>query len=248
MGIDIDTTDERIIYHLANEARHTSAPDIAEELGLSPPTIRNRIRRLEEAGVLEGYHAHVDYERIEGRLTNLFLCTATTTDRKRFAQRVLDVPGVVNVREVMTGEEDLHVKVVGTDTDDVRRIAKEISMLGVHIDDEDLLHREHFRPYEPFAESEAEDSSSVTGVADLSDEADVVEITVTEDAPVAGMTLERAADEGLVPANTLVISINREDRDYPTTPSGETTIRPGDLVSLFSRTGITKETLRSFTN
>jgi DNA-binding Lrp family transcriptional regulator len=86
-----DDVDRRIVHRLVEDARHTSAPDIASELDVSAPTVRNRIRRLEEEGVILGYHAHVDYEKLGGRLTNLFLCTASATDRKRFAQRVLDV-------------------------------------------------------------------------------------------------------------------------------------------------------------
>ncbi|MFB6197348.1 MAG: Lrp/AsnC family transcriptional regulator, partial [Halobacteriaceae archaeon] len=141
MTIGIDEVDERILYYLAREGRHTSAPDIADELDVSPPTIRNRIRRLEEANVIKGYHAHIDYEKIEGRLTNLFICTTTSADRERFARRVLDVSGVIHVKEVMTGRGDLHVIAVGTDTDEIARIARDIKALGVEIKEEDLIHR-----------------------------------------------------------------------------------------------------------
>ena len=43
MGERIDEVDEQILYYLTKEARHTSAPDIADEIGLAPPTVRNRI-------------------------------------------------------------------------------------------------------------------------------------------------------------------------------------------------------------
>ena len=57
---DIDDLDRRIIYELQRDARHTSASDIAEECDVSPSTVRKRIRGLEEAGVLRGYHPDVD--------------------------------------------------------------------------------------------------------------------------------------------------------------------------------------------
>nr|WP_241768048.1 Lrp/AsnC family transcriptional regulator [Haloferax sp. ATB1] len=136
MSKGIDEIDERILYYLTADARHTSAPDIADKVDLSPPTIRNRIRNLEECGVVTGYHAHVNYERANGRLTNLFICTTSATKRQELAQRVLKVPGVVNVREIMTGRGDLRVKAVGTDTDDLMRIAQDITDLGIEIDDE----------------------------------------------------------------------------------------------------------------
>jgi len=45
----------------------------------------------------------------------------------------------------------------------------------------------------------------------------------------------------------LVISIEREDGEDATTPAGNTVIRPRDVVTLFSRTGIADESLRAFT-
>ncbi len=247
MSVEIDTIDERIIYRLTQEARHTSAPDIAEEVGVSAPTIRNRIRRLEEEGVIEGYHAQIDYEKLGGRLTNLFFCTAVVTDRDRFAQRILDIPGVVNVREVMSGEENLHVTVIATDTADIRRIAQEIAALGVDIDHEELLHQEHFQPYKPFGPDQPEMGPPVTGIADLSDDADLVELPVAESAPIAGKTIQTATEDGLITEDLLVISIEREDGENAATPAGNTVIRVGDVVTLFSRTGIADEALRAFT-
>lgn len=247
MSRGIDEIDRAILYRLTADARHTSAPDIAADLDVSAPTIRNRIRRLEDDGVIQGYHARVDYEKVDGRLTTLFVCTASATDRKRFAQRVLDVSGVVDVREVMTGEGDLHVVVVGRDTADIRRISREIAAIGVRIDDEDLLHRQHVQPYAPFAGGDADDRSPVTGIADISDDADVLELTVGEDAPVVGRTLENAADEGLLDRDVLVVAVDRDDREDGVTPDGTTTFDGGETVTLFSRTGLAEETVRVFT-
>lgn len=247
MSIDIDAVDERIIYRLTQDARHTSAPEIAEEVDVSAPTIRNRIRRLEQNGVIEGYHAQIDYEKLGGRLTNLFFCTAVVTDRDRFAQRILDIPGVVNVREVMSGEENLHVTVIATDTADIRRIAQEIAALGIDIDHEELLHQEHFQPYEPFGPDQPEMARPVTGVADISADADVAEAPVAENAAVAGKTIQAATEEGLITEDLLVIAIDREDGENTETPAGQTTMQAGDVVTLFSRTGIADESLRAFT-
>lgn len=245
MSQRIDEIDKQILYYLTQEGRHTSAPDIAEEVDVSAPTVRNRIRRLEEDGIIEGYHAHINYERADGRLTNLFICTTSATDRQELAQRVLDVPGVVNVREIMTGKGDLQIKVVGTDTDDLTRISQDITALGIQIDDEGLIHREYFRPYAQFGPREKEPISPVTGVAGLSGDADVIEVIVKDGAPIAGKTLQKANEEGLIPSSVLVVRIDREDQAI--TPTGETTIEEDDFVTIHSRTGITDETLEVFT-
>ncbi|MGQ3412331.1 winged helix-turn-helix transcriptional regulator [Natrinema sp. LN54] len=241
----IDEIDERILYYLTEDARHTSAPDIAEEVDISPPTVRNRIRRLEENGVIIGYHAHVNYERANSRLTNLFVCTTSATKRQELAQRALDIPGVVNVREIMTGRGDLRIKAVGTDTDDLTRIAQDITDLGIEIDDEALLHREYFRPYAQFGSKDEEATSPVTGVAGLAGAADVVEVIVKDGAPIAGKTLKEANDEDLIASGILVVRIDRGEETV--TPSGGTVIQEDDFVTLHSRSGITDETLGVFT-
>lgn len=245
MGFQIDSTDERILYYLSQEARHTSAPDIAEKLDVSAPTVRNRIRRLEEQGVIRGYHADIDYQQVGGRLTNQYVCTTGSRDREEMAQRVLDVPGVISVREIMSGKGDLRITVVGSDTDALTRIAQAITSLGIEIDDEDLVHREYYRPYAPFGPRDETTASPVTGVAGLAGDGDVVEVLVRKDAPIAERTLEEANDEGLIPSNMLVVRINRDEGTI--TPTGETMIKEDDFVTIHSRSGVTDETLEVFT-
>jgi len=245
MSQRIDEVDERVLYHLAREARHTSAPDIAEEVNVSAPTIRNRIRRLEDDGVLKGYHAHIDYERVGGRLTNLFECTTTGSDRERFARRILGVAGVVNVMEVMTGHGDLLVIAVGTDTDDIARIARDIKALGVEIEEEDLIHRQHFSPYVPFGPPADSPETRVSSVADLAGDADVVEITVGTDAPIVDETLRDASEHGLIEHGVLLLTVERDDRTF--TPEGETTIESGDIITILSRHGLSDEMLHTLT-
>mgnify|MGYP000156246114 FL=1 len=245
MPVQIDSVDEQILYYLSREARHTSAPDIAEKVDVSAPTVRNRIRRLEEEGVIRGYHAGIDYQKVDGRLTNQYVCSTGNRDREEMAQRVLGVPGVINVREIMSGKGDLRITVVGTDTDDLTRIAQGITSLGIEIDDEDLVHREYFRPYASFGPRDEEGASPVTGVAGLAGDADVVEIIVREEAPIAGKTLKEANEDELIPSDVLVVRINRDEGTI--TPTGETLIEEDDFVTIHSRSGVTEKTLEAFT-
>ncbi|MFW5921696.1 MAG: winged helix-turn-helix transcriptional regulator [Halodesulfurarchaeum sp.] len=244
MDFQIDSVDERILFSLSREARHTSAPDIAEDLDVSAPTVRNRIRRLEDAEVIRGYHAHIDYEQVNGRLRNQYVCSTGNRDREEMARRVLEVPGVIGVRELMSGKGDILVTVVGTDTDDLTRISQGITSLGLEIDDEDLVHREYFRPFAPFGPPEDRVDSPVTGVAGLSGNADVVEVLVREDAPIAGKTLQTANQEDLLPSDLLVVRINREEGTI--TPTGQTVIEPDDFLTIHSRSGVSDETLQAF--
>jgi len=171
--------------------------------------------------------------------------TADSPPAEEMAQRVLDVPGVINVREIMSGKGVLRITVVGTDTDDLTRIAQGITSLGIEIDDEDLVHKEYFRPYAPFGPRDEAGASPVTGVAGLTGDADVVEIIVREQAQIAGKTLQEANEADLIPSGVLVVRINRDERTI--TPTGETVIKEGDFVTIHSRSGLTEETLETFT-
>ena len=55
----LDAIDARILKALAEDAR-TSVADIARLVGLSGPSVSERIRRLEESGVIEGYTVRIN--------------------------------------------------------------------------------------------------------------------------------------------------------------------------------------------
>lgn len=58
-----DTIDQRLLRALQRDARHTIA-ELAELVSLSPSPCWRRVRQLEEAGVIEGYHAHLSRKRL----------------------------------------------------------------------------------------------------------------------------------------------------------------------------------------
>ncbi|MFB6087439.1 MAG: TrkA family potassium uptake protein [Haloarculaceae archaeon] len=75
----------------------------------------------------------------------------------------------------------------------------------------------------------------------IGEDAEVFEITVTEEAPIAGLTLNEAASEGIIPDDVLIVAIEREGEDPPITPRGTTTIEPGDLLTVYSAFGADPE-------
>ena len=235
MDYRLDQIDKRVLYHLALDARDTSAPDVAEEVNVSPGTIRNRIDRLEDNGIIKGYHADIDYERAEGLLTNRFKCTSGSGGRGKFATQILQVPGVVNVREIMTGKADLEVKAVGSDTADLSRVGDALLELGLEIEDQDIIKREHFRPYEPYGPADTRQAPSITDFVHLAGDAEVVELTVHEGAPITGMSLREANADGLLEDGLLVVAVEREGEVL--TPHGETVLKPGDLITVLVHDG-----------
>ncbi len=153
---ELDSLDKRVIYRLQTDARHTSSNDIASSLDVSASTVRNRIRALESDGVIRGYHADVDYEAAGYNMSTLIVCTAPIPEREELAAAAAEVPGVVEVQEVMTGEANVLVQAIGVDGDDLTRIGEELDELGLRVSDEDLIRSTHRRPYSRFGDPEEE--------------------------------------------------------------------------------------------
>lgn len=154
----LDELDQLIIHALQEDARRTSSKTIADEAGVSASTVRNRIQRLQERGIVRGYHADVDYEQAGYQLYTLIVCTAPVPRREELAAAALDVPGVVRVEEVMTGAENVHVSAVGTDSDDLSRIGRDLDELGLEVVDEDLIRNVHSGPFNAFDADAADEA------------------------------------------------------------------------------------------
>lgn len=60
---DLDSLDWKILRELQADAR-LSFNELARRVGLSSPTVAERVRRMEDAGIIAGYHAVVDPARI----------------------------------------------------------------------------------------------------------------------------------------------------------------------------------------
>lgn len=150
MTWNLDDLDKHILYSLQGDARNVSSSTIAEEMGVSASTVRNRIHRLEQDGIITEYNARVDFEAAGSQLHTLIVCTAPIPERGELARKALEIDGVVDVREVMTGEENVHVGIVGTDSNDLSRIGEELDEIGLEVNDEDLIRAEYTTPYAGF--------------------------------------------------------------------------------------------------
>jgi Lrp/AsnC family leucine-responsive transcriptional regulator len=148
---DLDELDRTILHALQSDARKMSTSTIADRMDVAASTVRTRIRNLEEAGIITGYHAAVDYEAAGYQLHTLITCKAPIPERERLAREAVEIEGVVAVREVMTGNENVHVEVVGSDGDDLSRIGRELDELGLEVEDEDIIRNEYVHAYSGFA-------------------------------------------------------------------------------------------------
>lgn len=112
----IDAYDRKILSLLQHDARLTNN-DLSERVNLSPSQCSRRRQRLEEAGLITGYHAALDRERLGFGLVSVISVTLATHNRnnaRRFAVLVGDLPQVQEAH-ALTGEMDYVLKVVTPD-------------------------------------------------------------------------------------------------------------------------------------
>lgn len=230
MTYEPDDIDRRILYRLMEDARHTSATELADELGVSDGTIHNRIDRLEDEGIIRGYQVMVNFERAGGHLVGIYLCTVPAADREQLAMAARSIPRVIDVRILMAGKRDLQVIAVGENTEDLRNIARELSALDISIEDEELLQTELRSPYEPFGPDDSDSPGNGVNTFSLSNGTDIFEVAVEDDAPIAGQSIVEARDAGHLSPDTAVLLLERDNETIE--PDQTTVLQEGDVVTI----------------
>lgn len=150
MPYKIDDTDREILCMLQEDARNQTNSQIAEAVEIAPSTVTKRLQKLESSGVIKGYIPTIDYDIAGYPLRVLLTCSASITERGDLVREILDIPGVVSVNELMTGNHNLHIEVVGQTNEDITDLAFSISEHGIDIGEEVLVKNEYPRPASVF--------------------------------------------------------------------------------------------------
>ena len=114
----IDETDRKILRALRADGRLTNLK-LAEQVGLSPTPCWNRVRALEEAGVIEGYAALLNQKALGLPDTVMIEVTLEHHDDDtlaRFGNEITRLPEVVEAF-LVTGEYDYLIKVAVAGTE-----------------------------------------------------------------------------------------------------------------------------------
>jgi len=114
--VKLDRIDLRILRELQKDGRMTNV-DLAKHVGISAPPCLRRVRALEEAGFIRGYHADVAADKLGFGITVFTMVSLTNhaeSDLLNFAKLCDSWP---QVREcyMMTGDADFIIKIVAED-------------------------------------------------------------------------------------------------------------------------------------
>jgi Lrp/AsnC family leucine-responsive transcriptional regulator len=124
----LDRTDWRLLAELQRDGRATYA-ELARAVAMSASAVAERIRRLEEAGVIAGYQATVNPERV-GLTVMAFVRVRYPTGNYRPFHAMLDsTPEIVEAHHV-TGEDCFILKVLARSMRHLEEVTGRIAGLG----------------------------------------------------------------------------------------------------------------------
>jgi len=128
MTFEIDAIGWKLIKLLQENAR-LSFREMGEAIGLTAPAVAERVRRMEDAGVVKGYHADLDLSKAGLPITAFVHLTTNAQQSRRFRVAVIDISEVVECYCV-TGSESHILKVAVASIPHLEHLLLELSNFG----------------------------------------------------------------------------------------------------------------------
>jgi Lrp/AsnC family leucine-responsive transcriptional regulator len=106
----IDQLNWRILEALQENARQSFA-EIGRTVGLTSPAVAERVKRMEDLGIIKGYKAEVSYHKTGHQLKAIITLRAFMGRLKPFLEKVKEFKEVINCYRI-TGNENIIMEVV----------------------------------------------------------------------------------------------------------------------------------------
>lgn len=113
MNVKIDDLNWKILKHLQDNARATFA-DIGRKVGLTPPAVAERVKKMEDLGIIEGYTTMVSHAKTGHQLKAIITLRAFMGKLRPFLETVKSYDEVINCYRI-TGNENIVMEVLLSD-------------------------------------------------------------------------------------------------------------------------------------
>jgi Lrp/AsnC family leucine-responsive transcriptional regulator len=125
----LDTTGWQLLYALQENAR-LSYSELGQRVGLSSPAVAERVRRMEDAGIISGYHAEINLAKVGFPITAIIRMSTSPGERcTRFTGFVENIPEVLECYRV-TGSDALIMKVIASSVEHLEALIDQLSAHG----------------------------------------------------------------------------------------------------------------------
>ncbi len=126
----LDATGWRLLQELQENAR-LSYTELGQRVGLSLPSVAERIRKMEEAGIITGYHAEVNLAKLGLPVQAIIHLQGIRGQNCLHAvSQVSKLPEILECYRV-TGNDSIIVKVVAASLDHLARVIDQLSLYGI---------------------------------------------------------------------------------------------------------------------
>jgi Lrp/AsnC family leucine-responsive transcriptional regulator len=125
---ELDAIDIRILSELQRNARQSFA-ELGRKAGLSLPAAAERVRKLEDAGVIQGYGAQVAADRLGYPIVALVRLKTIPQNYGRFKHVVSGLPEILECHHV-TGEDAFYLKLVAASIAHLEALVSRLSAFG----------------------------------------------------------------------------------------------------------------------
>ncbi|TXN35026.1 Lrp/AsnC family transcriptional regulator [Flagellimonas hymeniacidonis] len=124
----IDGLNWEILGYLQQNARESFA-NIGRKVGLTPPAVAERVKKMEDLGIIESYGASVSYAMAGHQLKAIIMLRAFMGKLKPFLSKVKSFDEVVNCYRI-TGNENIIMEVVLKDQSHLEKFIDELIVYG----------------------------------------------------------------------------------------------------------------------
>ncbi len=114
--LKLDQIDRKVLEILQKEAKITNA-QLSKEIGLSPAPTLERVKKLEQAGIIKSYHAQLDPDKVGLGVTTFVQVTLVGHKKfvtESFVEKVNEIAEIIECHHI-TGTGDFLLKVISKD-------------------------------------------------------------------------------------------------------------------------------------
>ena len=124
----LDAVDHKIISELSTDGR-VSFAELGRRTNLSSPAVTERVKRLEQAGVITGYRAEVDPRALGYQLTAIVRVKPAVRQLTKIAELAAEIPEVEECLRI-TGEDCFYIKLHLGSIEELPRVLDQFLLYG----------------------------------------------------------------------------------------------------------------------
>ncbi|BEP29626.1 Lrp/AsnC family transcriptional regulator [Helicovermis profundi] len=124
----MDQTDYKILDELQKSGR-ISMKDLGKKVALTSPAVTERVKKLEDAGIISGYSAIIDPKKLNKHVQAIINVDLQVHNHKKFIELAKKEPSIIECHH-LTGEDCMQIKVIVSNTEELEELLSRIQSIG----------------------------------------------------------------------------------------------------------------------